>query len=82
MAPSCADKTHYLSWIANYGKGRNFYCAFGHSERIFQNPMILKHYLAGIQFALGDLVADASPTGTAPFAPKEAPKEEPKTTPK
>ena len=76
--PKRADNTHYLSWIANYGKGRNFYCAFGHGRDIFTRPAVLQHYLAGLQFVLGDLQADASPTGTAPFAPKEAPKKTPK----
>ena len=32
------------------------------SPQIFWNPQVLKHYLAGIQFALGDLYADATPT--------------------
>ena len=31
------------------------------AEEIFWNPTILKHYLAGIQYALGDLEADATP---------------------
>lgn len=51
-----------VAWIANHGKGRNFYCSLGHREEIFWNPTILRHYLAGIQFALGDLQADATPT--------------------
>jgi type 1 glutamine amidotransferase len=50
-----------VSWIANYGKGRVFYCSLGHKEQIFWNPVVLRHYLAGIQFALGDLEADARP---------------------
>jgi len=51
-----------VSWIANYGKGRVYYCSLGHREQIFWNPLVLKHYLAGIQFALGDLQADATPS--------------------
>ncbi len=62
QGPKRDDNTYALSWIANYGKGRNFYCAFGHGNEIFVNPMILRHYLAGIQFALGDLQADATPS--------------------
>jgi type 1 glutamine amidotransferase len=56
------DKLYPVSWISNYGKGRAFYCSLGHRDEIYYNPMILKHYLAGIQFALGDLEADATPT--------------------
>ena len=48
--------------IATYGKGRTFYCSLGHRQEIYVNPMILRHYLAGIQFALGDLECDATPT--------------------
>lgn len=55
------DGTYPISWINSYGKGRCFYCSLGHREEIFWNPAILKHYLAGIQYALGDLEADATP---------------------
>jgi type 1 glutamine amidotransferase len=53
--------TYPISWVATYGKGRTFYCSLGHREEIFWNPTILQHYLAGIQYALGDLEADAAP---------------------
>ncbi|MBA4068218.1 MAG: ThuA domain-containing protein [Isosphaera sp.] len=55
------DGTYPISWINAYGKGRVFYCSLGHREEIYWNPTILKHYLAGIQYALGDLEADATP---------------------
>ena len=44
-----------LSWVKDYGQGRIFYCALGHQHDIFWNPQVLRHFLAGIQFALGDL---------------------------
>ena len=56
------DNDYALSWIREYGKGRLFYCAFGHDDQIWWNPAILKHYLAGIQYACGDLKADAAPS--------------------
>lgn len=56
------DKTYPVSWVSKYGKGRTFYCSLGHRDEIYYNPMILKHYLAGIQYVLGDLDADATPT--------------------
>lgn len=55
------DTFYPVSWVSTYGKGRNFYCSLGHREDIYWNPAILKHYLAGIQFALGDLDAEAKP---------------------
>jgi type 1 glutamine amidotransferase len=51
-----------ISWVSTYGKGRTFYCSLGHMEEIYCEPTILKHYLAGIQYVLGDLDVDASPT--------------------
>jgi type 1 glutamine amidotransferase len=54
------DGDYAVSWIRTYGKGRVFYCSLGHREEIFWNPVVLRHYLAGIQFSLGDLEADAS----------------------
>lgn len=56
------DGLYPVSWVSTFGKGRTFYCSLGHREEIFWNPTILKHYLAGIQYAFGDLEADATPT--------------------
>ena len=54
------DGDYALGWIKSYGKGRVFYTALGHDYPIFYNPAILKHWLDGIQYALGDLKADAT----------------------
>ena len=40
-----------------------FYSAFSHYGENFQDPKLLRFYLDGIQFALGDLEADATPSG-------------------
>jgi type 1 glutamine amidotransferase len=56
------DMDFPLSWIKPYGKGRVFYTATGHDPALFSNPAMLEHYLAGIQFALGDLDADMTPS--------------------
>lgn len=66
------DNDYALSWIRTYGEGRTFYCAFGHDHNVFWNPTILKHLLAGTQFALGDLKADATPSAKASPAPAPA----------
>ena len=63
------DNDFAVSWIQSYGKGRVFYCSLGHSPFIFWHPKILRHYLAGIQFALGDLPADTRPSRQAVSAP-------------
>jgi type 1 glutamine amidotransferase len=58
---SRADHNNPISWVRLDGKGRVFYCSHGHSESVYANPVMLEHYLAGLQFVLGDLQADASP---------------------
>jgi uncharacterized protein len=59
-----AEGPYYVSWIQPYGKGRVFYCSLGHREEIQWNSAVLKHYLAGIQYALGDLDADSMPSSS------------------
>lgn len=49
-----------ISWLQEFGKGRVFYTVLGHNPHIYWDPNVLKHYLAGIQFALGDLAANAT----------------------
>ncbi len=56
------DHDFAISWVRSYGKGRVFYCSLGHNPHIFWNPPVLQHYLAGIQFALGDLPTDTTPS--------------------
>ncbi len=66
-----------VSWVHEYGGGRVFYTTLGHNDLTFANPAVLQHLLDGIQFALGDLEADASPsaavsdTVTPALAPAE-----------
>lgn len=60
-----ADKDNAISWIREFGKGRAFYCSLGHNDEIFWNKAVLQHYLDGIQFAIGDLKADAKPSAEA-----------------
>jgi hypothetical protein len=57
------DGDYALSWIRREGNGRVFYQALGHHESIYyNNPAMLEHILAGMQYALGDLKADDSPS--------------------
>jgi uncharacterized protein len=50
-----------VAWCHEVGKGREFYCSLGHNEYVYYNPTVQKYYLAGIQYALGDLKADDKP---------------------
>ena len=56
------DGDYGLCWIRREGKGRVFYEAHGHSERVYAITPMLEHLLAGVQYALGDLKADDSPS--------------------
>jgi type 1 glutamine amidotransferase/HEAT repeat protein len=56
------DNDFAVAWVHEYGKGRVFYFSLGHRHEIFWNPAILQCYLDGIQYALGDLPADATPS--------------------
>jgi len=56
-----ADRDFAVCWIREEGAGRVFYSSLGHRFEIFTDRTILQHWLAGIQYALGDLEADATP---------------------
>ena len=56
------DGDYALSYIQRVGSGRVFYQAHGHDEKIYHARPFLTHMLAGIQYALGDLKADDSPS--------------------
>jgi len=55
------DKDYAVNWVRKFGDGRVFYTVLGHNESTHWNPLFLRHLLAGIQFALGDLEAPCEP---------------------
>jgi type 1 glutamine amidotransferase len=55
------DKVYPLAWIREYGKGRVFYNSMGHMPETFMRPEIVGHFLAGMQYILGDIEANATP---------------------
>jgi len=55
------DQDTGLSWIKPVGRGRLFYGSLGHNHHLTWNRPVLEHYLAGIQYALGDLKVDDTP---------------------
>jgi len=56
-----------LCFVKSCGRGRVFYSALGHQHELFWNPVVLEHLLDGIQFALGDLAADTTPSNVEPL---------------
>ena len=55
------DKVYPVAWIREYGKGRVFYNSMGHMNETFMKPEIVGHFLAGMQYILGDVDANATP---------------------
>ena len=51
-----------ISWVKTVGQGRVFYCALGHNRPLTWDRKILDHYMLGIQFALGDLAVETTPS--------------------
>lgn len=76
--PGREDGDNAVSWIHPFGDGRVFYCSLGHNNHIFQTPEIMQHYIDGIQYALGDLECDDTPSAELKMKPTPAlcPKEE------
>ena len=62
VATARTDGDYALSWIRREGKGRVFYEASGHDESIYAMKNMDQHYLALMQYAMGDLAADDSPS--------------------
>jgi type 1 glutamine amidotransferase len=56
------DHDYAVSWIRNYGKGRVFCTPLGHTPILYTSPQWEQHVLAAVQFMLGDLDADATPS--------------------
>lgn len=66
------DGDYGLAWVKAYGKGRVFYTSLGHRTQLYWNPMILRFYLDGIQFVMGDLDAPLAPLAGAQARPTPA----------
>jgi type 1 glutamine amidotransferase len=63
LEASTGRKNDYpISWVKTYGQGRVFYCSLGVQKAPYSSPLFLQYLLAGIQFAIGDLPADTTPS--------------------
>lgn len=56
------DNDYAIAWIRSYGKGRVFYNSLGHMEETMMTKQIMGQVFAAIQFLLGDLEADTTPS--------------------
>lgn len=57
------DDVLYVSWIKRYGQGRVFYVSPSHYPDTYLSATMLRFYLDGIQYALGDLDCEDAPLG-------------------
>jgi len=46
------DHDFPVAWAKMYGKGRVFYCTFGHADKTWDNPAVQKMYLEALKWAL------------------------------
>jgi type 1 glutamine amidotransferase/sugar phosphate isomerase/epimerase len=56
------DNDYAVAWIRSYGKGRVFYNSMGHMPETMMSKPIMGHVFAAIQFLVGDLDADTTPS--------------------
>jgi type 1 glutamine amidotransferase len=43
-----------LAWYQNFDGGRQFYTALGHKKEHYSDPILTKHILGGILWAMGE----------------------------
>ena len=64
LCPQCTrpDQDYGLAWIRTYGQGRTYFTPLGHTDIFYTDQRWTQHLLAAIQYILGDLDADATPS--------------------
>ncbi len=48
------DGMRPLAWYQTFDGGREFYLALGHKKEDYENPLLLRLILGGIQWAMGE----------------------------
>ena len=61
-----SDRDFGMVWIKREGKGRVFNSVLGHRPDFYMMPDLVKLMLGGIQFVLGNLEADTTPSVKLP----------------
>ena len=46
------DQDYALAWCRDFGKGRVFYTALGHRPEVWRDRRFLKHFVAGVRWAM------------------------------
>ncbi len=56
------DQDYGVAWVKAYGKGRTYFTPLGHTTIMYTDKRWTGHLLAAIQYILGDLDTDATPS--------------------
>ena len=56
------DQDYGVAWVKGYGKGRTYFTPLGHTTIMYTDKRWTGHLLAAIQYILGDLETDATPS--------------------
>jgi len=56
------DRDYAMCWIRTWGKGRVYYCAHGHYGHVFENKTFQEHVKLAMQWAIGDIEVDTTPS--------------------
>ena len=59
------DQDYGVAWVKGYGKGRTYFTPLGHTTIMYTDKRWTAHLLAAIQYLLGDLTVDETPSSKA-----------------
>lgn len=59
------DQDYGVAWVKGYGKGRTYFTPLGHTTIMYTDKRWTGHLLAAIQYLLGDLSTDETPSAKA-----------------
>lgn len=59
------DQDYGVAWVKGYGKGRTYFTPLGHTTIMYTDKRWTGHLLAAIQYLLGDIGTDETPSARA-----------------
>ncbi len=59
------DQDYAVAWVKRYGKGRTYFTPLGHTTIMYTDTRWTGHLLAAIQYLLGDISIDDTPSAKA-----------------
>jgi type 1 glutamine amidotransferase len=59
------DQDYGVAWVKGYGKGRTYFTPLGHTTIMYTDKRWTAHLLAAIQYLLGDISVDETPSARA-----------------